>query len=105
MIPAGGGGGREGADSISDYRTLICSNHESCNLDERMFLPPLEYPFFPGKFYGTRARANKMLRSVASQFHGLSEEATMFVIQTVGCFSFSGEQETERIEDRGQSQH
>jgi len=46
-------------------------NIKAASLDERMFLPPLEYLFFPGKFCGTSERAKKVARSAASQFHGL----------------------------------
>lgn len=55
-----------------------------------MFLPPLEYPFFPGKFCCRSERAKKAAKSVASQFHGLSEDPTAYLTETVGCFPCIG---------------
>lgn len=71
MILEDNGGKAEG---VLGYRTLMCRKHEGTSVDERMFLPPLEYLFFPEKFSCRGERANKAARTVASQFHGFRQK-------------------------------
>lgn len=53
---------------------------KSTSLDERMFLPPLEYPFFPGMVCCRGERANKAARTVASQFHGFHQKMQLHIL-------------------------